>query len=157
MMAEYLVQILVATIPALITGVIAYLTASKKAKSEMETVKIQADKDLERLKLESEANLEQLEKENKAKFEDLEKQRAHDLTVLKEERASDLEYYKGQLEAQAKHDETMMQNEYVNRAMGDFYKKHDGDIFKMEEEIEGRKGNTQAEKAKQFAEKKKRG
>lgn len=147
-MEEYLMQILVATIPALITGILAYVTANKKAKSEMETVEIQANKELERI-----------EKDNQAKFEDLERQRKHDLEKLKEERKNDLIYYKGQLEAQAGYDETMKQNRMVSdmtsKYISDLYEKSNGDLQKMMEEVENIGGNSQADKVRQFAKKKK--
>lgn len=140
-MGEYLIQLLIATIPALITGGLAYLTAINKSKNKINAIKVSA---------------EEVQKENKDKFKELEKERQHDLKKLKEERSADLKYYQGQLEAQAKYDETKMQNNFAYKAISDLYEKHDGDFFKISEEASKLDGISQADKIREVARKKKK-
>ncbi len=79
---------------------------------------------------------------------------------LKEERKNDLIYYQGQLEAQAKYDETTKFNnltyDFTGKVFNDVYEKSQGDIDKFIKDMEKFEGNTQASKAKQFARNKKK-
>ncbi|WP_017550085.1 hypothetical protein [Salinicoccus carnicancri] len=100
---DLFVQLLIGIVPAIISGFVAYIKATKEADIELG----KAQKEIERVEKESEGRIKEIEKR----------------------REKDLEFYKGKLEA----DNEQNQNEFVNQYADQFMGKLFGDIDNIED------------------------
>ncbi|MCD8904023.1 hypothetical protein K2V56_00925 [Staphylococcus chromogenes] len=82
-------QILIAVVPAIISGLVAYYKATSNAKVEIHKVEKNAETEIIRIEKEYEGKIKKLQEERKA----------------------DLNYYKGKLEA----DNKQIENNYINQ------------------------------------------
>ena len=107
-------QILIAVVPAIVSGIVAYYKATSNAKVEIHKVEKNAETELARIEKEYEGKVKELQEERKA----------------------DLAYYQGKLEADNKQAEQNYINELTAKFMGDLFDGSiDGDQIKNMEDI----------------------
>ena len=80
---EFLKTLLIACIPAFITGVISYLVAHKNASSQIKVLKEQNEHDLEKLMKQHEIDIENLKETHKLEMERLEQEHKNKLELQK--------------------------------------------------------------------------
>lgn len=80
---EFLKTLLIACIPAFITGVITYLVAHKNASSQIKILKEQNEHDLEKLMKQHEIDIENLKEAHKLEMEKLEQEHKNKLELQK--------------------------------------------------------------------------
>lgn len=80
---EFLKTLLIACIPAFITGVITYLVAHKNASSQIRILKEQNEHDLEKLMKQHDIDIENLKEAHKLEMEKLEQEHKNKLELQK--------------------------------------------------------------------------
>ena len=142
-------NVLLASIPALITGLISYFTARYQSRNEIKSIKIKSEEELKKLREDNENN-----------YQTLEKQMEHDLKKLEKERKEDLEFYKGQLEANAKFDAETKQNELIysvmEQALNGNAEKVSDDMMNFADKLYDLNGDVQKNKMDSFLKSKKK-
>ncbi|WP_193014114.1 hypothetical protein [Staphylococcus equorum] len=93
---DLFIQLLIGIIPAIVTGLVAYFTAKRKAETELEKVEKESEGRIKELKETLEVELKKVEKESQSRINE-----------LKEKVNADLEVYEGKLNADAVNDLSM--------------------------------------------------
>ena len=89
-MNEFLQTLLIACIPAVITGVVTYLVAHKNASSQIKVVKEQNKHDLERLMEQHKIDIDSLGKQHQQELEKMELEHKHKLELISKENENNL-------------------------------------------------------------------
>ena len=112
-MIEFVQTLLVACIPAAITGVIAYAVAHKNASSQIKVVKEQNKHDLERLMEQHKVDIDHLKEAHKLEMESKEQDHKNKLELLQKE-------FENSLLKQQKDSENTLTAEAVKGVLGMF-------------------------------------
>lgn len=90
-MQEIINTLVISSIPAIITGIITYMTANKKAKSEIDTLKESNKHDIEKLMKQHEVDIESLKEKHQLEIEKSEQEHKHRLEIMQLEHRNALE------------------------------------------------------------------
>lgn len=90
-MQEIINTLLVSCIPAVITGVITYMTANKKAKSEITALQESNKHDIEKLMKQHEVDIESLKEKHQLEIEKSEQDHQHKIEIMQLEHKNALE------------------------------------------------------------------
>lgn len=89
-MSEFLQTLAISCIPAIITGIVTYLVAHKKASAQIEVVKEQNKHDIERLMKQHKIDLDSLGKQHQLEIEKMEIEHKHKLEIIEKENENNL-------------------------------------------------------------------
>ena len=89
-MDEFIQTLLIACIPAVITGVVTYLVAHKNATSQINVLKAQNKYDLDRLMEQHKIDIDSLERQHKQEIEKMEIEHKHKLELIEKEKENSL-------------------------------------------------------------------
>ncbi len=81
-MSEFVKTLLIACIPAIITGIVSYLVANKNAVAQIKVVKEQNKHDLEKLMEQHKVDIDSLEKQHQQEIEKMELEHKHKLELM---------------------------------------------------------------------------
>ncbi len=90
-MLEVIKTLLVSCIPAIFTGLLSYLNASKKAKSEMLTLKESNKHDIEKLMQQHRIDIESLKEKHMLEMELSEQEHKHNIEIMEIQHRNSLE------------------------------------------------------------------
>lgn len=90
-MQEIVNTLLVSCIPAIITGIITYMTANRKAKSEIVALQESNKHDIERLMKQHEVDIESLKEKHQLEIEKSEQDHQHKIEIMNLEHKNELE------------------------------------------------------------------
>lgn len=90
-MEQIINTLLVSCIPAIITGVITYLTAGKKAKSEIVALQESNKHEIEKLMKQHEVDIESLKEKNQLEMEKSNQEHRHKIEIMQLEHKNALE------------------------------------------------------------------
>lgn len=106
----FLQILLIATLPATISGVLAYLAARNQSKTQINSIKEQNKADIQKLVEEHKVNIEALKEKHKMEIKMKEKEHAHQIELM------NIQY-----ENEVKKDEQIAMNKVVGDMMGDMF------------------------------------
>lgn len=90
-MEEILNTLLVSCVPAIMTGIISYLTANKKAKAEIATLQESNKHEIEKLMKQHEVDIESLKEKHQLETEKCEQEHKHKIEIMQIEHKNALE------------------------------------------------------------------
>lgn len=90
-MQEIMITFLVSCIPAVFTGIITYMTANKKAKSEMTSLQESNKHDIEKLMKQHEVDIESLKEKHQLETEKSKQEHKHKMEIMQLEHKNALE------------------------------------------------------------------
>ncbi len=89
-MSDFLQTLLIACIPAVITGIISYLVAHKNASAQIKVVKEQNKHDLDKLMEQHKVDIDSLNKKHQQELEKMEIEHNHKLELIEKENENKL-------------------------------------------------------------------
>lgn len=89
-MNEFVQTLLIACIPAVITGIVTYLVAHKNATSQIKVLKEQNKHDLDRLMEQHKIDIDSLERQHQQEVEKMEIEHKHKLELIAKESENNL-------------------------------------------------------------------
>lgn len=90
-MQEIINTLLVSCIPAVITGVVTYLTTSRKAKTQISSLKESNKHEIEKLMKQHEVDIESLKEKHQLEIEKSEQEHRHKIEIMEIEHRNALE------------------------------------------------------------------
>lgn len=114
---EFVKTLLIACIPAIITGVISYFVARKNASAQIKVVEEQNKHDLEKLMKQNEHDLKKLMKQHEIDIENLKEAHKLDMQKMEQDHKNKLELQKKEFENQLLKQEKEGQNTVATEAV----------------------------------------
>lgn len=111
-MREFFETLAISCVPAIITGVITYLTSSHKAKTEITSLKESNKHEIEKLMKQHEVDLDALQEQHKLEAEKSEQEHKHKIEIMELE-------HKNQIESKEKEQSDAAMLGFITNIMGD--------------------------------------